>query len=438
MVGKSKIDIFKNMGKKELEKEISNYVGNYRYYQRLIAMRLMGEGNSITKVAEMLKTSFPTIHTWAKNCEKEGLEGLKPKFGGGRPSKLSDEQFKELDKMIMERSNMTMKDVQFLIFDEFNVNYSLKQIGEITRKLDYNYSKAYPYFSKAPENADEILNDRLEEQNVNEEDILVFYDESSFLNDPYTRKSLYKQGTEHRQKVNPAKFKTNAIGALTINGNSNLTISDSSTAPEIGKSLIELRKVNVKNKKLEQLLEDILDKINLSDEEIDKIMDENGENIKVFEEKINNVFEKYSDYTTSTLARIIGKHCKRESLNNTQKRREIMRNIILDILIENNIEEKMQKEKRICVVLDNYSVHKSKFIENIAYYLNIVLIFLPPYSPHLNPIEQLWKTIKDVKKQYFIKSEKHLEELVKNAFYKAISENKFYKNWYIKFIKKVS
>ena len=41
--------------------------------------------------------------------------------------------------------------------EKFNVDYSLKQIGKIVRKLGYNYSKAYPKFSKSPEDAEEQL-----------------------------------------------------------------------------------------------------------------------------------------------------------------------------------------------------------------------------------------------------------------------------------------
>ena len=48
---------------------------------------------------------------------------------------------------------------------------------------------------------------------------------------------------------------------------------------------------------------------------------------------------------------------------------------------------KMQTEQRTCLILDNYSVHKSAFIKKIALHLNIALIYLPLYSPHLNSIE---------------------------------------------------
>ena len=47
----------------------------------------------------------------------------------------------------------------------------------------------------------------------------------------------------------------------------------------------------------------------------------NNENNEVFAEKIFKTLEKYKDNTTSTIARIIGKHFNRESLNNIKKKK---------------------------------------------------------------------------------------------------------------------
>ena len=46
---------------------------------------------------------------------------------------------------------------------------------------------------------------------------------------------------------------------------------------------------------------------------------ENNENNKVFTEKIIRTIEKYKDDTTSTIVRIIGKHCNRELINKEEK-----------------------------------------------------------------------------------------------------------------------
>ena len=41
-------------------------------------------------------------------------------------------------------------------------------------------------------------------------------------------------------------------------------------------------------------------------------------------------------------------------------------------------------------------MHKTKLVQKIAEILNINLIFLPPYSPDLNPIEDVWRKIKGI------------------------------------------
>lgn len=52
----------------------------------------------------------------------------------------------------------------------------------------------------------------------------------------------------------------------------------------------------------------------------------------------------------------------------------------------------LQKPKELKVMfLDNGPFHKAKTIKIPD---NIVLIFLPPYSPELNPAEKIWWTIK--------------------------------------------
>ncbi|MBR0370798.1 MAG: transposase [Methanobrevibacter sp.] len=157
MSGKSTIEVLNKVNKTTLDEEIAKYVAYHRYYQRLIAIRIISEGHSIAEAARIIGKSYQTVHRWAKTCEAEGLEGLKPSFGGGRPSKLTYDQLIELDKIIDERPNMSMKDVHLLVNDKFNVDYSLKQIGKIVKKLGYNYSKAYPKFSKSPEDAEEQL-----------------------------------------------------------------------------------------------------------------------------------------------------------------------------------------------------------------------------------------------------------------------------------------
>jgi hypothetical protein len=50
------------------------------------------------------------------------------------------------------------------------------------------------------------------------------------------------------------------------------------------------------------------------------------------------------------------------------------------------------EDKKAILVMDNASWHKAKVLVIPD---NIVLVFLPPYSPELNPVERWWKYLKD-------------------------------------------
>ncbi len=61
--------------------------------------------------------------------------------------------------------------------------------------------------------------------------------------------------------------------------------------------------------------------------------------------------------------------------------------------------------KTIMIIPDNFASHRSADVQKKAEELNIKLIFLPPYSPDLNPIEFLWKSIKRIISKTLIASE---------------------------------
>ena len=48
------------------------------------------------------------------------------------------------------------------------------------------------------------------------------------------------------------------------------------------------------------------------------------------------------------------------------------------------------------VIMDNLSAHKQEEIEDVIEAKGAFVIFLPPYSPDLNPIENCWSKIKTI------------------------------------------
>jgi len=91
-------------------------------------------------------------------------------------------------------------------------------------------------------------------------------------------------------------------------------------------------------------------------------------------------------------------------------------------------------EKKIIAILDNFSTHRSKMVINYAKSLNIDLIFLPAYSPDLNPIEFIWKSIKRILSTSFIESLEHMRYIVEKSFYEYSKSISFAKNWILKFL----
>jgi len=59
------------------------------------------------------------------------------------------------------------------------------------------------------------------------------------------------------------------------------------------------------------------------------------------------------------------------------------------------IEEAYPVERMIHVFCDNAPYYRNKAVGQYLATSKIVLHFLPPYSPNLNPIERLWKWMKE-------------------------------------------
>jgi transposase len=59
-----------------------------------------------------------------------------------------------------------------------------------------------------------------------------------------------------------------------------------------------------------------------------------------------------------------------------------------------NLRLKYEPDITLIAVLDNARIHKAQIITDYCSQNKIVLVYLPPYSPQLNPIEDLWRLLK--------------------------------------------
>lgn len=112
---------------------------------RKIAINLLEEGWSQSKVAAFLGVSQSSVSNWKKSFEKYGIEGLKSIPNTGRPSRLNSTQKEQLKTYLNEGAEAfdftgnfwTQKRVSRLIKEKFSVEIKPRQCGNILRELDY-------------------------------------------------------------------------------------------------------------------------------------------------------------------------------------------------------------------------------------------------------------------------------------------------------------
>lgn len=68
------------------------------------------------------------------------------------------------------------------------------------------------------------------------------------------------------------------------------------------------------------------------------------------------------------------------------------------------------------LIMDRHPVHRSKMVRNYLEKNNIRFLYLPPYSPMLNPIEEAFSKIKQYIKKQKARTINDLMPVLKNAF----------------------
>lgn len=128
-----------------------------RYDHRLHAILLVSSGMNCPKVAEVLGDPERTIRYWAKRFNDEGLQGLIENERPGRPSKLTNKQIKQIDKVLrksprdvgMVTGIWDGKTLSAYIENKFQLNIGTRQCQRIFRMLDFRLRKPRPLIAHA-------------------------------------------------------------------------------------------------------------------------------------------------------------------------------------------------------------------------------------------------------------------------------------------------
>ncbi|KAF5068447.1 transposase [Methanospirillum sp. J.3.6.1-F.2.7.3] len=157
MVNVEQIPIIFHFSQGELVKKIKEYELGAKILKRLTFINLRYSGKTIKESSDLLGISIVTGYTWQERWNSEGYAGLVPKYAGGRPSKLTDQQKEELWEVLHTRDYWTTLEVKHLIQLKFSIEYSMDQIRRILKSYEMLFGKLYPQDYRRPDDAEIIF-----------------------------------------------------------------------------------------------------------------------------------------------------------------------------------------------------------------------------------------------------------------------------------------
>ena len=256
-------------------------------------------------------------------------------------------------------------------------------------------------------------------------------DQTYCQNQDNSQRCYNKKGSKNIKKQPTKRLSLNALGVQSINGNSFISFLDNTKTFEMMKFMVTITMNNIENIELISELEQIINNEDLKLKNIlNTVNDENNYN------KLMITLEKLSE-KSKTLEKLY-QRLEKNPLNFKTKSTSVLENLqkamLLAFFSDKDLQHRLIMEKPIAVILDNYSVHHAIFFTELCNVLNMDLIYLPPYSPKYNPIEQVWRTIKAKISRKFITSIEQLKFIFKNEFEQVVDNESFWENWLWKFL----
>lgn len=256
-------------------------------------------------------------------------------------------------------------------------------------------------------------------------------DQTYCQNQHNNQKNYHKKGTKNIKYQPTEKLSLNAIGVQSVNGYSFLSFLDNTKTFEMMKFMITVAINNASNENLKSKLNNIL---NNEDLLIDNIL--NTVNQQANYDKLLIALEDLSK-DSKTFEKLY-ERVKKNPLSLKTKSNVVLENLqkamLLAFFYDNELQHELIMEKPIAMILDNYSVHHALPFKKISNFLNIDLIYLPPYSPIYNPIEQVWRTIKAKISRKYITSMQSLKYTFNKEFMDVVDNPSYWDNWCEKFI----
>lgn len=132
-----------------------------KYLFRVFAVNMVLSGTPASQVGASAGYTKAAVTGWVKTVDEKGFEALRPQQRPGRPTKLSDQQLKEIDTVIQtdpKEHDLKVWDGPSLssyIKSHYDVDISVRQCQRLFRSLGYSRIRPQPYPSKGNEDKEE-------------------------------------------------------------------------------------------------------------------------------------------------------------------------------------------------------------------------------------------------------------------------------------------
>ena len=100
----------------------------------------------------------------------------------------------------------------------------------------------------------------------------------------------------------------------------------------------------------------------------------------------------------------------------------------------NDIKSSNETYRAIVAIADGFRSHKSDLVKQKAKELGIYLVYLPPYSPELNPEQFIWKSIKRVLSLSFPSNLEEMKQIITKSWYEFSRSLSYAKYWIERFL----
>ena len=160
MSGDRRKEIVRHLSEDDLDRLLTEST-NEKLTERLIFIKRLYKGATLEDAADDVGRSSGTGTRWARRWNEGGLGLLMPNFGGGRPPKLDEDQQEQLLELLREGQPWKKQEIQYLINEEFDVEFHPVYLTTFLENLGLSYAIPRTKRPSRPENAEEILDERV-------------------------------------------------------------------------------------------------------------------------------------------------------------------------------------------------------------------------------------------------------------------------------------